>query len=63
LGTRPDTGWTGYAPLQSVSFPSEGGLHPWVRLVIWLILIVLWMIVSMAVLRSKTGDSNDATSP
>jgi heme/copper-type cytochrome/quinol oxidase subunit 1 len=48
------TGWTGYAPLQVYNTPNLfGGLHPWVRLVIWLVLTLIWVIVSVLLLRSS----------
>jgi hypothetical protein len=53
------TGWVGYAPLQqnTATFetaPYLSGLHPWVRLVIWLVLIAVWVGVSLALLRSSS---------
>ncbi len=62
LGAHPLTGWTGFAPLQNSAIPYEGGLHPWVRLVIWIIVIALWIVVAMALLRSTAGDPPDAPS-
>lgn len=48
------TGWTSFAPLTSPSTTPDliGGLHPWVRMVIWLALVVIWVIASVLVLRS-----------
>jgi hypothetical protein len=51
LGSRALNGWVAYAPLQAVN--PLGGLHPWVRLVIWLLLIALWVGTSCAILRSR----------
>jgi len=51
------TGWVGYAPLSTGSFtygsaPFLGGFHPWVRFVIWLVLIAVWVGISLTLLRS-----------
>jgi hypothetical protein len=55
LGTHFATGWVAYAPLSDSSFgPSLGGLHPWVRLVIWLLLIFVWTGLSLAVLSGNS---------
>jgi hypothetical protein len=58
------SGWTGYAPLNqqtSTSFTTSTdylgpGLHPWVRLLIWLILAAVWTGFSIVMLRSATPD-------
>ena len=47
-------GWTGYAPLRVATFGPESGLHPWVRLVIWLALTVVWAGTSIILLRSPS---------
>jgi hypothetical protein len=48
-------GWVAYAPLSTTASPQPiGGLHPWVRLLIWLALILLWMIASLWLLRSPS---------
>jgi hypothetical protein len=52
--TNPGSGggyWVGYAPLSSPVGP--GGLHPWVRLLIWLALIVVWAVVAVWLLRAR----------
>ena len=54
------TGWTGYAPLSGASFSQLGGLHPWVRLLIWLGLTLLWMLSSVFLLRSRPEPHNAA---
>lgn len=51
------SGWFGYAPLSTSSFtygtaPFVGGFHPWVRFVMWLVLIAVWVGVSLTLLRS-----------
>jgi len=49
------TGWVAYAPLSnSVNFPGAG-LPPWARLLIWLALILVWMVSSLALLRTAAG--------
>jgi heme/copper-type cytochrome/quinol oxidase subunit 1 len=64
-GPRPPAGWTGYAPLSSSSAYSSSlsitftGLHPWVRLLIWLGLIVVWTAVSVVLLRSTDARKAD----
>jgi hypothetical protein len=50
-------GWVGYAPLStgSSTFRTSsfvGGFHPWVRFVIWFLLIAVWVGVSLTLLRS-----------
>ena len=54
LTTRGEVGfgWVGYAPLSD--FP--GGLHPWIRLLIWLALIVVWVGAGVVLLRSRATD-------
>jgi hypothetical protein len=55
------SGWVGYAPLSTsaayrsnLSVVFRGGLHPWVRLAIWLALTVVWTGASIALLRSAS---------
>jgi hypothetical protein len=49
------SGWVAYAPLSNTfntaNLPGPG-LHPWVRLIIWLALVVVWVLASVVVLRS-----------
>jgi hypothetical protein len=59
LGSHLITGWTGYAPLSSAFVPYQGGLHPWVQLVIWLILVLVWTGSSLALLKSSTPRESD----
>ena len=51
------TGWVGYAPLSN-QFPFQG-LHPWLRLAIWLVLIALWVLSSAALLGSDNPREHD----
>jgi heme/copper-type cytochrome/quinol oxidase subunit 1 len=59
------TGWVAYAPLSNTyNTPNlVGGLHSWVRLVIWIFLILVWVIASVALLRSslpsREGDATE----
>jgi len=56
LGSHPLTGWVGYAPL-STGDPF-GGFHPWVRLIIWLLLIAVWVRSSTALLSDRSAKHN-----
>ncbi|HEY5265190.1 MAG TPA: hypothetical protein VIJ40_00085 [Acidimicrobiales bacterium] len=54
LGSRSFTGWTGYAPLQSTSLIARyGGFHAGVRLVLWLVFTLVWMALSLWLLRNQ----------
>lgn len=57
LGTRPLVGWTGYAPLSTVNV--FGGIHPWLRLVIWFLLIALWVGSSLGLLRRGSSGTRE----
>jgi hypothetical protein len=63
LTTRGEGGgWVAYAPLSS-SINSDGlrpGLHSWVRLLIWLVLIAIWIIVGLFLLRSRIDRNSSA---
>ena len=50
-------GWVAYAPLSN-TFAGPGGLHPWVRLLIWLVLVVVWMAGAMWLLRTRLAAQN-----
>ena len=58
-GIGGQNGWVAYAPLSN-TYNAPGGLHPWVRLVIWLVLILVWVVVSVVLLRPPAS-SDDAT--
>ncbi|MGA2968683.1 MAG: hypothetical protein ABSE75_02645 [Acidimicrobiales bacterium] len=61
IGSRGLFGWTGYAPLNVQSLSAlEGGLHPWVRFVIWMILIVVWTSAAVLLLRERPSARPDA---
>lgn len=52
----------GYAPLQTYTTPNIlGGLHPWVRLVIWLLLILVWVVASLLLFRSASTHRDGPT--
>jgi len=57
LGSSVSFGWVAYAPLSNNLGPD--GLHPWVRYVIWLVLITFWVLVSVAFLRSDASSGTD----
>lgn len=54
--TTRDTfsGWVAYAPLSNTVKVPGGGLHPWVRVLIWLGLIFLWVVASVGLLRTHS---------
>ncbi|MHB1987239.1 MAG: hypothetical protein ACYCSF_04520 [Acidimicrobiales bacterium] len=58
LGSRGVSGWTGYAPLSN-GLVATGGLQPWARLVICLVLIVFWAAISLLLLRSRVVGRED----
>lgn len=52
LGNTSAFGWYANAPLpQGAIYPAQTGLHGWVRLLIWLVLIGLWALLSVRTLR------------
>ena len=66
LGSYVETlgrsGWVAYAPLRNQAtyaplnnFPNVG-LHPWVRLVVWLGFTVVWAVCSLVLLQSPSSD-------
>lgn len=58
------TGWVAYAPLSNAVNTANlrgPGLHPWVRLLIWLALIAVWVVVGVLLLRSRPAQ--DSSSP
>ena len=60
-GTGAQFGWVAYAPLSNTTdVPlGPGGLHPWVRLIVWLVLILVWVGTSVILLRSPTSRKNE----
>jgi len=45
------SGWYAYSPLSSGPLVAPTGLHPWLRVLIWLVLIAVWALGSIRVLR------------
>lgn len=56
LGSGAPFGWVGYAPLTSGFYPSAR-LHPWVPLVVWLVLIGVWALVSVRLMRPSSENA------
>ena len=52
FGSR-DFGWVAYAPLSNTAFPGRILLHPWVILLIHLLLTIVWMVISIALLHPR----------
>ena len=59
LGSALPYGWVAYAPLSNQYGPD--GLHPWVRLLIWLVLIAAWVALSLTLLRTELSDHGSAS--
>jgi hypothetical protein len=54
LGNTFAGGWYAYAPLTSGGlYPEQSGMHGWLRLLIWLVLIGLWALLSVLILRAS----------
>ena len=51
LGSGAESGWYAYAPLANGLVLANRGLHAWVRVLIWLVLIGAWALASLRVLR------------
>jgi heme/copper-type cytochrome/quinol oxidase subunit 1 len=54
LGSGYPFGWTAYAPLTKQLNGPSTGLHAWLRLIIWLVLIGVWAVGSVRVLRPSS---------
>jgi uncharacterized membrane protein len=54
LGSGIASGWYAYSPIAGAFFPSTG-LHGWLRMTIWLVLIGVWALGSIRVLRPSSG--------
>jgi hypothetical protein len=57
LGSGLASGWYAYSPLSSSALFAPTGLHGWLRLIIWLVLIGAWALGSIRVLRPSSGDA------
>jgi hypothetical protein len=55
LGNGLASGWYAYSPLTSTQLFAPTGLHPWLRVIIWLALIGVWALGSIWVLRPPSG--------
>jgi hypothetical protein len=55
LGSGLATGWYAYSPLAGTLFAPRG-LHAWLRVIIWRVLIGVWALGSIRVLRPSSGD-------
>ncbi|NNN09473.1 MAG: hypothetical protein HKL85_09820 [Acidimicrobiaceae bacterium] len=53
LGSHSPVGWVAYAPLSTED--AFGGFHPWLRLIIWLLVIAVWVRSSTALLSAKSS--------
>ncbi len=58
LGSEVATGWYAYSPLTSGAGIAHTGLHRWLRVLIWLVLIGVWAAGSIWVLRPASGDAS-----
>jgi hypothetical protein len=54
-----------HLPYRSVVFTNintpdiVGGFYPWVRFTIWMLLLVIWVVVSIPLLSNRTLDRRD----
>ena len=62
LGSGMAFGWTGYAPMTAQLYAPGRGLHGWLRLIIWLVLIGAWALGSVRVLRPPAGNTGGQSS-
>ncbi|HEY5103423.1 MAG TPA: hypothetical protein VII65_00105 [Acidimicrobiales bacterium] len=61
FGSHSFTGWVGYAPLNNTSMIARfGGLHAGVRLVLWLAFTIVWMVLSLLLLRNSNEVEDDS---
>jgi len=57
LGSGAAFGWYAYSPLTTGFYPLGSGLHAWLRVIIWLVLIGAWALASIRVLRPAADDA------
>jgi hypothetical protein len=57
LGSGLAFGWYAYSPLTSSALFAPRGLHAWLRVIIWLVLIGIWALGSIRVLQPSSGDA------
>ena len=60
IGTHLPYGSATYTNVSSSSI--VGGLYPWVRFTIWILLIATWMGVSILLLRDRSADKGNRSS-
>ena len=53
------SGWVGYAPLTSAQLADLGGFHRWVKLLIWLALLMIWIGAALFLFKPKSTTAND----
>lgn len=57
----PFGGWTGYAPSSEGQFFVAArwspAFHPWLRVIIWLVLIGIWAVASIRLLRPESENA------
>lgn len=53
-------GWYAYAPLTTGPYLPGRGLHAWLRVIIWLVVICTWALASVRVLRPALDDAGPA---
>ena len=56
-GSCPSGGWFGYAPGTGRAFGPSCGLAPAVRLVIWAVIIIVWVVLAVCLLGTSTGEA------
>jgi len=57
LGSGVAFGWYAYSPLTTELYPPGRGLHGWLRVIIWLVLIGAWTLGSLRVLRPSSENA------
>jgi hypothetical protein len=60
IGNPLVSGWVAYSPLSAGEFVPATGLHEWLRVITWLVLIGVWALGSIRVLRQSSGDAASA---
>lgn len=64
LNSPATFGWFGYAPLTNNAFVPEGsGLAPWLQLLIWLGLILVWSLAGVLLLKRRLDGVSESSDP
>ena len=58
-GAIGPTGWVAYAPLTNSSLSPLGGMHAWLRLLVWLALLAIWVALSLWILRPTSDRASE----